>query len=162
MSRKLVPLVMFALFALAPAWARAGTGATAIGPRVGFSVGPDQLVVGGQMLVPDVAPQLSFDPSLELGFGDHRTVIAANFDLHYHVPVQGTPWQPYFGAGMGVDFVNYDHDRFADTSDTFVGGALIAGAGVPTRSGNQFFSELKLGLGDVADLKLLVGWHFGM
>jgi hypothetical protein len=43
-----------------------------------------------------------------------------------------------------------------------VGGAIILGAGIPTRSGNRFFSELKFGLGVIASLKLMAGWNFKM
>jgi len=41
-----------------------------------------------------------------------------------------------------------------------VGGGLVIGAGVPTKSGNRFFTELKLGLGDVPSLKMVAGWNF--
>src|SRR6266850_8526126 len=50
------------------------------GLRAGFSTSPDQLVLGGQMSVGEVAPNLSFDPNVELGFGDNVTIIAFNLD----------------------------------------------------------------------------------
>ena len=55
---------------------------TGIGPRVGFSSGPDQLVLGGQMSVGEVAPNLTFDPNIDLGFGDNATILAFNLDMH--------------------------------------------------------------------------------
>jgi hypothetical protein len=136
--------------------------ATTAGPRVGFSLDPDQLVVGGHLQVGEIAPSLTFDPSLELGFGDDVTVIAMNFDMHYHVELQESDWRPYFGAGIGVNFT--DSDRRApqrDQTDTEVGGSVVLGASVPIRSGNRFFGEMRLGLGGgIAELKLIAGWNF--
>jgi hypothetical protein len=153
-------IVLGALGALLAAPAQAQTTIGGVGPRVGFSVDPDQLVFGGQLIIGEIAPQLTFDPSLEFGFGDHATVIAANFDLHYHFNIQGTPWRPYAGAGVGLNFTEFDNGPFRDTSDTAVGGNLVVGAGVPTSAGNRFFGELKLGLGDIPTLKMLAGWNF--
>jgi hypothetical protein len=147
----------------APAHAeRSSAITTGIGPRVGFSSGPDQLVVGGQMVIGEVAPSLTFDPSVEIGIGDHQTLLGVNFDMHYHFETSSV-WRPYVGLGATVNEVNYDNDEFGDReSDTFAGGNLIVGAGAPTRSGSRFFAELKLGLGDVPDLKIMVGWNFRM
>src|SRR5262245_20513573 len=139
-------LLVGALGALLAAPAQAQTMIGGIGPRVGFSVDPDQIVFGGQAIIGEIAPQMTFDPSLEFGFGDHVTVIAANFDLHYHFDISGSAWRPYAGAGVGLNFVSIDLGPFRDASDTEVGGNLVAGAGVPTKSGNRFFGELKLGL----------------
>jgi len=133
------------------------------GPRIGFSSGPDQLVFGGQMIFGEIAPDITFDPSLEFGFGDDMTIIALNLDGHYHFAIEGSRWRPYAGAGIAISFVSFDNGPGnGDDSDTEVGGALILGAGVPTAAGNRFFSELKLGLGDVPDLKIMVGWNFRM
>jgi len=133
------------------------------GPRIGFSSGPDQIVFGGQMIFGEIAPDITFDPSLEFGFGDDVTVIAFNLDGHYHFAIEGSRWRPYAGAGIAISFVSFDGGPgVGDESDTDVGGALILGAGVPTAAGNRFFSELKLGLGDVPDLKIMVGWNFRM
>src|SRR5438477_12813636 len=78
MSRKLIPaLILVALLVPASLFAAAITKG---GPRVGFSADPDQIVFGGQLEIGDVAPKVTFDPNLELGFGDDRSVIAVNFD----------------------------------------------------------------------------------
>ncbi len=133
------------------------------GPRIGFSTDPDQLVLGGQVQVGEVAPDLDFVPNLELGFGDHATVIAFNLDMHYRFHLNDTNWAPYLGAGVGINFIEVNLPApFEDVSDTEVGGNFIVGAEVPTQSGSRFFSELKLGLGDIPDLKLLVGWNFNL
>jgi opacity protein-like surface antigen len=134
----------------------------AIGPRVGFSSGPDQFVFGGQWMASEVADHLTFDPAVEIGVGDNRTLLGLDFDLHYHFETS-SPWRPYAGAGATLQVVNYDQDHFDHRdSDTQAGGALIMGADTATRAGNRFFGELKLGLGDAPDLKLMVGWYFRM
>jgi len=158
MLRRLV--LVFALGALFAVPAHADAVLGGAGPRVGFSINPDQLVFGGQLIIGEVAPDLTFDPSLEFGFGDHATVIAANFDMHYHFVVSGTAWRPYAGAGLGINFIEVDNRFGEDFSDTEVGGNLILGAGIPTQAGNRFFGEMKFGLGDIPDLKVLVGWNF--
>lgn len=134
---------------------------TGMGPRVGFSVSPDQIVGGGHIVVGPIAKNITFDPSIELGLGDHVTTVALNFDLHYHFDIKETDWRPYAGAGMVVTFVDSNSDTQTDNSSTGTGGEVILGAGVPTSAGNRFFGEVRFGLGDeVANLKLIVGWNF--
>jgi hypothetical protein len=129
----------------------AAMAANYIGPRVGFSADPSQFVVGGHYSVTEVAPDLSFDPSLELGVGDDFTSFAINVDLHYHFQISGSAWRPYAGGGATL---------FLADGDSFAGGGLILGAGVPTKTGTRFFTEIKFGLGDVPDFKIMAGWSF--
>jgi hypothetical protein len=144
---------------MAPATALAAMQTNGWGPRLGFSVNPDQFVIGGQFLAGEIAPNIDLVPNLELGFGDHATVIQGNLDLHYRFQLAHSPWTPYAGAGMGVAWFDFS-DNGNDSSDTNFGGQFIGGASVPTKSGNKFFAEMRLGLGDVPDWKFLVGWNF--
>ena len=157
-------VVVGALGALLPLTALAqGPMESSYGVRAGFSTSPDQLVLGGQMSVGEVAPNLTFDPNIELGFGDRATILAFNLDMHYHFELARSAWRPYVGGGAGIHHVQNDvPPGFPDDSRTRVAGSFIFGAGVPTRSGNRFFGELKVGLGDsyTSDLKMLVGWNF--
>jgi len=155
-------LLLCALCAVLATPAGAATTLGGIGPRVGFSSSPDQIVFGGQAIIGEIAPQITFDPNLEFGFGDHQTVVALNLDAHYHFDIEGTAWRPYAGAGIGLNFIEFDEGAFSDQSDTVVGGNLIIGAGIPTQAGNRFFGEMKFGLGDIPTLKVLVGWNFKM
>jgi len=155
-------LLLVLILALAPTSALAASSMTVAGygPRVGFSIDPDQLVLGGQAVIGEVARHLSFDPSLEFGFGDHLTVISFNADLHYHFELQDTDWSPYAGAGVGIHFIEIDAP-LADDTTTEVGGNLVVGVGVPTRSANRFFTEARVGLSnDVPGLKIMAGWLF--
>ena len=159
-------LLVGALIALMPAASYAKSSlrssiASGAGPRVGFSVDPDQVVFGGHLVIGEVAPSVTFVPNLEVGFGDDVSVIALNFDMQYHFPLRGSDWRPYVGAGVGVNFTQVDLPApLEDESNTDIGGAVLVGVGVPTRSGNRFFSEMKFGLGDVASLKVIAGWNF--
>ncbi len=150
-----------ALAALVPTTVLAAPSAvTGWGPRVGASVDPDQLAFGAQLHVGEIAPNLTFDPNLEIGIGDNVTTVQPNFDLQYHFHTQSV-WQPYAGGGLGIAFYSWDvSGPGRDNSDTEVGANLILGAEAPTRSGNRFFGEMRLGIGDIPSLKLMVGWNF--
>jgi len=157
-----------ALVALLPAAAHAqGRLTTAIGPRLGFSSGPhslDQFFVGGQVEMGELAPDLTLTPSIELGFGDDVTTIQVNGDVHYHFTVSGSAWRPYVGGGLGIAFFSFDLPPgfVGDDSETEIGLNVVGGAIVPTQGGSRFFAELKLGIGDIPDVKALVGWNFGL
>jgi opacity protein-like surface antigen len=133
-----------------------------IGPRVGFSVDPDQAVVGGHLSA-TFAPDWTFNPSVEFGFGDHQTVSALNFDAEYHFRIQNSNWAPYVGGGLGVNFVHVDVPfPFSDFNDTVTGLNLIVGTSIPTASGQHLFTELRIGAGDSAipELKGILGFNF--
>ena len=123
------PLIIAALAALLlyPAAATAQQVLhSGVGPRVGFSTDPDQFVFGGQLTIGEIAPHVTFDPSLEVGFGDNLTSIAANFDLHYHFPLTGYAWTPYAGAGATIVNYSYDNDLpNGDSNNTEAGGSLL-------------------------------------
>ena len=136
------------------------------GLRAGFSVDPDQAVVGGH-LAASFARDWTFNPSLEVGFGDHATVTALNFDAEYHFHLQRSNWAPYVGGGLGVNFIHVHLDlpfpfNNVDTNDTVTGLNAIVGTMIPTSSGQRLFTELRLGLGDASmpELKGMLGWNF--
>lgn len=157
--RKTMLVVLVAV--LAPIAAYAGQSFTAYGPHLGFSTSPDQVVLGGHLQWGDVAPQLDFVPSLDLGVGDDVTLLTVNGDFHYRIRTS-TQWQPYAGAGVALEYASISGSGFGSgDSGTFGGGNLIVGADVATQSHSRFFAELKLGLGsDVPTLKIMAGWSF--
>ena len=134
---------------------------TAFGPHLGFSQGPDQFVLGGQLQWGDIAPQLDFVPSIDLGLGGGSTVFSLNGDFHYRLDTHMT-WQPYLGGGVGLHFVSRDNNPGPgfDRSATNAGGQFIVGADVATKRGSRFFAEVKIGFGDSPDLKALAGLSF--
>jgi len=148
--------------ALIPAMAHAAISTESIGPRVGFSLDPDQIFVGGQAVMGEIARDVVWSPNIELGVGDHQTNIAFNMDFDYRFRLTDTDWRPYAGFGLGIDFASFDRAG-VDDSDTSVGGNFVFGAAVPIqRSNSSFFGELRLGLGDLPSLKITAGWQFPM
>jgi len=156
-------LLVVGALVLLPAIAHAASPAvTAFGPRFGASVDPDQFVVGGQLSLQEFAPNWSFDPNLELGFGDNWTVIAFNLDAYYHLRLSGSDWRPYLGGGLGVNFISWDEPHGEhDNSDTEVGLNVVAGFTIPAGSGNHWFTELRFGINDIPTLKIMGGFNFG-
>ncbi len=161
MKLRLAPAVLLA--ALLPASAlAAGSSFQTWGPHVGFSSGPSQFVLGGQLQMGDIAPSVDFVPSIDLGIGDGGTLVSLNGDFHYRFTISGATWQPYAGGGAAIHFASRDTPGpGGDSSDTEAGGTLVVGADVPTKSGNRFFVEGKFGIGDSPDFKAIAGWHFG-
>jgi hypothetical protein len=156
-------LCAFAIPLVATTADAAVTSGALFGPRIGISSSPDQFVVGGQIEFPEFAPHLTVDPNVELGFLDHQTVISLNADFFYHFPIEGSLWSPYAGMGLSLNVTQFDSDVFGPVdSQTDAGANLVLGAGVPTRSGNRFFGELRAGLGDIPSLKIMAGWNFAM
>jgi len=143
---------------------RSGPMVTWWGPRLGLSSNPDQFVIGGQLDFREIAPGLSISPNLEFGVGDDMTWTAINGDLKHHFIVQGATWRPYVGGGLSVNFWNWNSPlpNAPDGSGTEMGANLIFGAVVPTHSGSRFFTEARVGLGDIPDLKIMAGWNFRM
>jgi hypothetical protein len=134
-----------------------------IGPRLGVSIDPDQFVVGGQMHFGPVADNLFVSPDLELGFGDDLTTIQINVDLHY-VFAPNNQLHPYVGGGIGFAFYEFDNGGNGnDDSETEVGANIVGGLRFMTSGRtSHFFTELRLGLGDIPDLKIMGGWNFAM
>ena len=148
-------IMTLAMLVLLPAAASAGP-FTYYGPHIGFGQGPDQTVIGGQLQWNGVAPRMAFVPGVDYGFNDVSSVLTLNGDFHYNLSYS-TAWQPYVGLGAEV---NIWHDNGSgDPSTTQTGGHLIVGAATRNRTGGRFFSELKLGLGDSPEMKLLLGWN---
>ena len=156
-------LLVVGALALLPVIAQAASPTvTAFGPRAGVSVDPDQLVLGGQLSLQEFAPNWSFDPNLELGFGDNQTVIAFNADAYYHLRLTGSDCRPYVGGGLGVNFISWDAPYGTrDDSNTEVGLNAVAGFTIPAGSGDHWFTELRFGLGDIPTLKIMGGYNFG-
>ena len=161
MKLKLAPALLLAAFLPTTALA-AGSSFQTYGPHIGFSSGPSQVVLGGQLQMGDVAPSIDFVPSVDLGLGDGVTVVSLNGDFHYRFTISGATWQPYAGGGVAIHFFSVDNaGPGGDASDSVAGGTAVFGADVPTKSGSRFFVEGKIGLGDGPDFKAIAGWHFG-
>jgi hypothetical protein len=143
MNRLLVLIFAVALVCFAATPALAG-----VGLQAGFSLDPDNFLVGAHWKSKPLGESLYWVPSVEAGFGD-VTMIAGNVDLHYQFK-SSSKLAPYAGGGATVNWFDFEGE-----SETDFGGSLLGG--IQLNSG--MFFETKFGLGDVPDWKFYVGWH---
>jgi hypothetical protein len=125
------------------------------GVRLGVSASPDQFYFGGHYDTGYLIEHVSFRPNLELGFGDNRTTVAANFEFAYWFPVNNKPYTVYVGGGPALNVFRYDLPAGTTTSAK-PGFNLLAGA--VHQSG--LFAELKLGLIDSPVVRFGVGYSW--
>lgn len=119
-----------------------------VGLHAGMSIDPDDFLIGVHFKSHPIEEALFLVPSVEAGFGD-VTMIAGNLDLHY-VFKTSSDLRPYAGGGITLNWFDFDHG-----SDTEFGGALLGGIQITPK----MYFEAKIGLGDVPDWKLVVGWN---
>jgi len=136
-----------------------GIGWQGWGVRVGGSANPDQIYGGVHFNLGYFAKDVRFRPTVEIGFGDHETLIQALAEVHY-VFSKVQVWKPYVGGGIGLNYVDWNDDDHSGT-DTEFSIAGLGGVETKLRSGNVFFMEGKVGFGDHdPDFKFGVGWSF--
>jgi hypothetical protein len=154
------PTCRAAFALLAAAWMACAASVTAAaaqdgpGIRGGFSANPDQFFIGGHYVSQPFWDQLRFQPNVEAGFGDDRTVVAFNVEFAYWMPV-GTDWHAYVGGGPAMNLFS-GNGKGDDDDDVGPGLTVLAGF---RRRGGLFF-EMKVGAFDSPDFKLAVGYTF--
>jgi hypothetical protein len=120
--------------------------------RAGVTVDPDQFHAGIHINAGEFAPRVRFQPSFEIGFGNDRIVGDIHLDAFYMIRARG--WRPYVGAGLGIALVDADHRDF----DVGAGMNLVGGFEWGTH--RSLILELRVGVGDIPDLKLTAGIGF--
>lgn len=157
MKRILLMSLMVAVAATSPAAAESGWGL-----RGGVTFEPDQVHVGAHVNGGELFTNGYFLPNVEIGFGDDVTLIALNPEMVYRFGRRSSAdWSFYIGAGLGVNILNWDEDRFGrDGSDTELGVNFLGGMIRKLSAGNDFFLELKLGAADSPDAKVTAGLTF--
>ena len=130
-----------------------------IGPRVGFTINPDQIHVGGHIDFGDISDNLMMLPNLEIGFGDNVTTVAPSFELDYRFRSDWGVWTPYLGGGVGPIFYSFNHGNSSSKLGLYL--QFGVGKGSSGSESGHFFIEGKLGLADAPDAKATVGWTFG-
>lgn len=148
-----------------------GFGYQGWGPRVGISSDPDQVFGGVHVDLGEFASHVRFQPSAEIGFGDHVTTLTMNGMVSYYFPVNA-PVTPYAGGEITAAFYNFDSDceGFARNyfgrhehncgSETEIGPAAVGGIEMKMNGGSKFLAEVSLGIGDLPQAKLTAGWTF--
>ena len=155
-------VILLAVIGLVLTTTAASAQMAGIGPRLGVSIDPDQFAFGGQVKVGPYSSDIFLVPNIEVGLGDDLTIIQFNFDVDYYIPVSNTSLAPYVGAGLGVAVIDFDNDRFGRTdSNTEAGLNILGGLQFANSSRNSsFFTEMRIGIGDIPELKFMVGWNF--
>jgi hypothetical protein len=139
----------FAIVPALPAAAQDGPGI-----RGGFSANPDQFFIGGHYVSRPMWDQMRFQPNVEAGFGDDRTVVAFNVEFAYWMKLDAD-WHAYVGGGPAMNL--FSGNGKGDDNDD-LGPGLTVLAGFRRRSGLLF--EVKVGAFDSPDFKLAIGYTF--
>ncbi len=139
-------------------------GVRSYGLRGGINMNPDQFNFGAHVDAGRLASRVRLQPSFELGLGNGVTLLATNVDAHYLFTAGR--FRPYAGGGLGINFIDV-------TSGIGRSGGLniepvlnlVGGLewGAP-RPGSQAFRryllEVRVGMGDTPELKLVAGFFF--
>lgn len=149
-----------ALAAAAPGSARAAMGLEEYGPRLGFSIDPDQLTLGAFADWGELGRQTHLVTSADLGFGDNLFSFIVNGDVYYRFPTS-KDFYPYAGGGIAIAYYNFDIDypdgytgpRVDDTT-TEVGLNIVGGITKDLGDYKSGTLELRLGISDVPDIKI--------
>ena len=153
-------LMVGLLFTLPALASNRGAGYRGFGPRVGYTINPDQVHFGAHIDFGDLAGNLMMLPNLEVGIGDDLTTIAPSFELDYRFRSDWGAGTPYFGGGMGPVFYSAKHGG-GSSSKLGIYLQFGIGKGSSGSESGHFFLEGKLGLADAPDGKITVGWTFG-
>lgn len=158
----LITLAATAAFA-AEAEGETGVGFRGWGPRVGVSSDADQALVGAQFDLGEFAPNVRWQPSIELGFGDDKASFYGNFMVAYYFPVKAAV-TPYAGGQVTAWLFDQDgpdnNNGFDDGFNAEIGVYAVGGIETKLKGGSRFLAELQVGVGDVPDIRVLAGWTF--
>jgi len=127
------------------------------GIRAGISSNPDQFVIGAQADMGEVYRQVRVVPSIDAGFGDHLTTFAFNGDVQLFVPLPKSLASLYGIAGPTIMIWTPEHGD----GDTEIGLTLGLGARMPLGDSGWYNIEARLGIGDIPDVRVLLGVFFG-
>ena len=152
LQRGVVGLLLLFSAGACPLWAQQG-----IGVRGGVSVDPDQFYFGGHVGLGPLVERLWFRPNLEIGIGDHRTLVGFNGEFTYWFPLPRSEWQVYVGAGPALNIIRLERRPSGEENTDAEGGFNIL-LGLAHRQG--LFTEFKVGALHSPELKFGVGYTF--
>jgi len=131
------------------------------GGRVGFSLSPDQFVVGVYADFGEFARNVSLRPSVDVGFGSSQFTLIGNGDIQYSFRNVDSPAVPYAGAGIAFGWSKFkDAPAGAKDSDGSIGLNLYLGAERGFGDYNSGHVEVRLGIDEIPDFKLMIGYGF--
>jgi hypothetical protein len=122
-----------------------------IGFHGGGTVDPEGVFAGVFWQSGDVGGGFRLRPGIDGGTGQGVRIAAINFDFIYGIPLGGSGWTFVTGGGPSVVITRIPE---IDLQDTGVGGHYLFGFG----HDSGFFTEVRLGSGNVQQLTVGVGW----
>jgi len=128
------------------------------GPRIGVSIDPNQIVLGGHGDFGDLFPRTAWlFPVIEVGLGDNVTVVSVGTDLLFRARETFGVWNPYGGGEIAFLLTT------ASGTDalTDLGLSAVAGVAKNLAGSGRFAGEVKFGIIDAPTVKFLVRWTFG-
>lgn len=161
MSRLKAALILTFLFLFSSCFLAApACGASAVGGfglRAGYDPDPDQFIAGGQLILGRALGFMRFMPSFDIGFGDRLRSYTANFDFRV-IRLRPPKSQSALYAAIGPTLVIWDYDRKGSNTD--FGATISGGLEIPMGRSGHYIAEVRLGLGDAPDLRLIGGITF--
>lgn len=123
----------------------------------GVSFNPDQFTVGVQAILWSI-PKARLEPSVDFGWGDDVSTTSFNIDAKVDLlSLPGTSSRFFLGAGQTIIRISPDGGE----TDTEIGASLLGGLKVPFGTANSYNIEVRFGIGDIPEVKLVVGAMFG-
>jgi len=127
------------------------------GIRAGYGSNPDQFVIGGQALLGEFMKIARFAPSIDYGSGDNVSTFTFNADVLLLLKPPKSSLAFYVAGGPTVTY--WDADKGG--SDTEIGATLTGGVRLPMGKAGFYNLEARFGIGDIPDLRILLGIMFG-
>ncbi len=132
-----------------------------LGPRVGLSIEPNQVVFGGHADFGDPFPHTNLLlPVVEIGVGDNLTTTSLGSDLLFRFTDRWGVWTPYLGGEGAFIFTSANEDK-GNGTDTRFGISGIFGVEKVIGQSNRFAAELKFEIVNAPNVKLMAIWAFG-
>ncbi len=139
-------------------------GVRSFGLRGGINMNPDQFNFGAHMDAGRLASRVRLQPSFELGFGNGVLLASANFDAHYLFSAK--KFRPYAGGGLGVNFIDVKsgigrgEGLNIEPVLNLIGGMEWGAPRAGSRAFRRYLLEVRVGMGDTPELKLVAGFNF--
>jgi hypothetical protein len=125
---------------------------SAVGFQGGVSIDPEQVFAGVFWDSPPLGGRFSIRPGIDGGFGSDLRVATINIDFIARFPIGSSGWSFVQGAGPVIVITKIPA---LDASDTSAGGSYIIGFG----HDSGFFSEFRIGGGNIPSLKIGAGYQ---
>ena len=129
-------------------------GQSSVGFTGGGSIDPEQGYVGVFYQTPDIGGRFRLRTGLDGGFGQDLRLGTINIDFVYLLPLGSGPWKFLTGGGPTVVLLTYPDGIDDRGTEVTAGGSWLLGFA----HDNGFFTEFRIGGGNVPALKMGVGW----